>query len=353
MRFLDRAKIHVKAGDGGDGAASFRREKYIEFGGPDGGHGGNGGDIIARCNPGLNTLIDFRYRQHFVAPSGKAGRGANRTGIGGVDLYLDVPCGTQILLDDEHTILADLTEPGEVARLAIGGRGGRGNSAFKSSTNRTPRTFESGERGERRWIWLQLKLLADLALIGLPNAGKSTLLAHCSRARPKIADYPFTTTTPMVAMVQGEEEAYRVADIPGLIADAHCGRGLGHYFLRHVERCNLLLHLVDFSAADPETNWRQVRYELAAYSPELAAKPEQIILSKCDLVEQDQRAHKQTAFEQAVGAKAICITISEPETIGQAMSLAFQSLTRANNSGRNTNPPPVYDPLQSERPMPR
>ncbi|MFO0995922.1 MAG: GTPase ObgE [Alphaproteobacteria bacterium] len=285
MKFLDQAKIYVRSGDGGDGVVAFRREKFIEFGGPDGGNGGKGGDVVAVAVDGLNTLIDFRYQQHFKAAHGGDGKGANRTGPDGKNLIVKVPVGTQILEDDNETLVADLTKPDERVVLAEGGRGGFGNAHFKSSTNRAPRRATSGRPGEERWLWLRLKLIADAGVIGLPNAGKSTFLAAVSHARPKIADYPFTTLHPQlgVALVDGSE--FVLADIPGLIEGAHEGKGLGHRFLGHVERCSVLLHLVDGTNEDVAAAYRTVRAELAAYGHGLDEKPEIVALNKCDALD--------------------------------------------------------------------
>jgi GTP-binding protein len=282
MRFLDEAKIYVKAGDGGAGCVSFRREKFIEFGGPDGGDGGRGGDVVAEAAGNLNTLIDFRYQQHFKARRGRHGMGKDRTGASGEPLVIRVPVGTQILADDRQTVVADMVRPGQRIILAKGGDGGRGNSQFKSSTNRAPRRAEPGWPGQERWLWLRLKLIADVGLVGLPNAGKSTLLAAVSAARPKIADYPFTTLHPHLGVVPVDDGAFVLADIPGLIRGAHAGAGLGHRFLRHVERCQLLIHLVDGTGEDVAAAYRTIRAELEAYSPTLAAKPELVALNKCD-----------------------------------------------------------------------
>src|SRR5579863_3951177 len=271
MKFLDQAKIFVKSGDGGAGACAFRREKYIEFGGPDGGDGGRGGDVIVEVVANLNTLIDYRYRQHFKAEKGHHGMGANRSGGAGEDVVLRVPIGTEILDEENAQVLLDLTTPGERHVLLRGGDGGFGNAHFKSATNRAPRRADPGWPGEERWVWLRLKLIADAGLIGLPNAGKSTFLAAASAARPKIADYPFTTLHPQLGVVRlSDTQDFVLADIPGLIAGAHSGAGLGDRFLGHVERCAVLLHLVDGAAGDVVKAWRTVRGELAAYGAGLA-----------------------------------------------------------------------------------
>src|SRR5947199_5018738 len=286
MHFLDQAKIFVRSGAGGPGAVSFRREKFIEFGGPDGGNGGSGGNIVFEAVPGLNTLIDFRYTQHFRAPRGKGGAGSNRTGAGGDDLIIKVPVGTQILADDEErSLLADLTEVGQRVILLKGGLGGRGNASYKTSTNRAPRQHQTGEPGEEMWVWLRLKLLADVGLVGLPNAGKSTFLNSVTNAAAKVGDYPFTTLRPQLGVVRHKGREFVLADIPGLIEGAAEGAGIGDRFLGHVERTKLLLHLVDPSAGDPVQAWRAVRGELDSYGEGLTAKPDLIALTKADLLD--------------------------------------------------------------------
>jgi GTP-binding protein len=282
MKFLDQAKVYLKAGDGGNGCASFRREKYIEYGGPNGGDGGRGGNVVAEITDGLNTLIDFRYKQHFKAQRGFNGMGNNRTGAGGQDIILRVPPGTQIFEEDNETLIADLTPEEPQVVLCRGGHGGHGNTRFKSSTNRAPRRADPGGEGEELWVWLRLKLIADAGLVGLPNAGKSTFLAAVSRARPKIADYPFTTLTPGLGVVYVDDEEFVLADIPGLIEGAHAGAGLGDRFLGHVERCGVILHLVDGTADDVIANWRTVRAEMEAYGNGLGDKVEIVGLNKVD-----------------------------------------------------------------------
>ncbi len=309
MHFLDQAKIYVKSGAGGPGAVSFRREKFIEFGGPDGGDGGKGGDIVFEAVPGLNTLIDFRYTQHFRAPRGKGGAGSNRTGAGGEDLVIRVPVGTQILADDDdRTLLADLTKEGESVILLRGGQGGRGNASYKSSTNRAPRQHQTGEAGEDMWVWLRLKLLADVGLVGLPNAGKSTFLNSVSNAAAKVGDYPFTTLRPQLGVVRHKGREFVVADIPGLIEGAAEGAGIGDRFLGHVERTRLLLHLVDASSEDPVEGWRVVRGELDGYGSGLSHKPEVIALTKADLVDDKQRAKLVKALEKATGDPVFAVS---------------------------------------------
>ena len=299
MRFLDSAKIWVQSGHGGAGAASFRREKFIEFGGPNGGDGGRGGHVIAVADPALNTLIDFRYRQHFKARPGEVGMKQERTGKSGEDATLRLPVGTQIYAEDGLTLLADLAAPGEQLVLCKGGDGGRGNVHFKSSTNRAPRHAEPGWPGEERWVWLELKLLADAGLVGLPNAGKSTFLAAVSRARPKIADYPFTTLEPMLGTVVIGHDSFVVADIPGLIAGASDGKGLGDRFLGHIERCAALIHLVDATQDDPASAWRTIRRELTSYGHGLADKPELLCLSKIDALAPADLALKRRKLKRA------------------------------------------------------
>jgi GTP-binding protein len=282
MKFLDQAKIYTRSGHGGPGAVSFRREAHVPFGGPDGGDGGRGGDVVAYAVAGLNTLIDYRYQQHFKAQSGKPGAGRDRSGAGGQPVSLKLPVGTQILADDQETVLVDLTEEGQEFILAKGGAGGKGNAFFKSSTNRAPRKSQPGEVGQEMWVWLRLKLIADAGLLGLPNAGKSTFLSAVSAARPKIADYPFTTLHPNLGVVGIDDREFVMADIPGLIEGAHRGAGLGHRFLGHVERCRVLLHLVDVTGDDPVAAWRTLRDELAAYGGGLADKQEVLALTKID-----------------------------------------------------------------------
>ncbi len=301
MKFLDQAKIWVKAGDGGNGCVAFRREKFIEFGGPWGGDGGKGGDVIVEAVANLNTLIDYRYAQHFRAERGEDGKGKERTGRNGEDLVLKVPVGTQILADDRETLLADLDRPGARVVLARGGRGGFGNAHYKSSTNRAPRRADPGEPGEERWVWLRLKLIADAGLIGLPNAGKSTFLAAVSAAQPKIADYPFTTLHPNLGMVRVDEADFVLADIPGLIEGAHEGAGLGDRFLGHIERCRVLLHLVDGTLPHPAKAYRTVREELTAYGAGLAAKPELVALNKVDAMTPRELASRRAALAKAAG----------------------------------------------------
>ena len=309
MHFLDQAKIFIRSGAGGPGAVSFRREKFIEYGGPDGGDGGKGGDIIFEAVPGLNTLIDFRYTQHFRAPRGKGGAGSNRTGAGGDDLVIKVPVGTQVLADDEdRSLIADLTEVGQRVSLLKGGDGGRGNASYKTSTNRAPRQHGTGWPGEEMWVWLRLKLLADVGLVGLPNAGKSTFLNSTTNAAAKVGEYPFTTLRPQLGVARHKGREFVIADIPGLIEGAAEGAGIGDRFLGHVERCRLLLHLVDAAGDDPAEAWRVVRGELDAYGADLAGKPEVVALSRSDLVDPKRLAKVKKALEKASGADATPIS---------------------------------------------
>ena len=308
MKFLDEAKIYIKSGDGGAGSVAFRREKFIAFGGPDGGNGGRGGDIVAEVVPDLNTLIDFRYSQHFKAGRGRHGAGRNRSGAKGRAVIIKVPVGTQILDEDRETLIADLTEPGQRLVLAQGGDGGFGNAHFKSSTNRAPRRADPGWPGEERWLWLRLKLIADAGLIGLPNAGKSTFLAAVSRARPKIADYPFTTLHPNLGVVRIDDDAIVLADIPGLIEGAHGGAGLGTRFLGHAERCQLLVHLVDGTADDVAGAYATVRRELVSYGAGLEGKPEIVALNKCDALTRKATAEKRRALAAVTCGRVLTVS---------------------------------------------
>src|SRR6202453_4507843 len=309
MKFLDQCKIYLRSGDGGDGVVGFRREKYIEFGGPDGGNGGRGGDIVFEAQANLNTLIDFRYTQHFRAKKGGNGAGADRTGAGSPDVVIKVPIGTQVFAEDQETMLADLDSPGKRVALLRGGDGGLGNAHFKTSTNRAPRKATKGWPGEERWVWLRLKLIADAGLVGLPNAGKSTFLSVVSPARPKIADYPFTTLHPQLGVIRpSDAEEFVLADIPGLIEGAHEGAGLGDRFLGHVERCAVLLHLVDGAAGDVVKAWRTVRAEMSAYGGGLAEKPELIGLNKADAMSPREVSPRRDALEQASGRAVMVLS---------------------------------------------
>ena len=285
MKFLDQVKIYIKAGDGGSGSPSFRREKFIEFGGPDGGDGGKGGSVILKSERNLNTLIDFRYQQHFKAKRGGDGKGKNQTGRGGENLYLKVPVGTQVFEEDNKTLIFDFKEENEEYVVAVGGKGGFGNTRFKSSTNRAPKKFTKGTKGEDYWIWLQLKTIADVGIIGLPNAGKSSLLAAITSATPKIANYKFTTLNPNLGVAVYDDKEITLADIPGLIEGAHKGVGLGTKFLKHIERCKSLLHMIDITEEDLKKSYSQVRKELKNYSKDLLKKDEIVVLNKIDLLE--------------------------------------------------------------------
>ena len=300
MKFLDQAKIYVSSGKGGNGCVSFRREKYIEFGGPDGGDGGEGGSIILKAERNLNTLIDFRYRQHFKADSGKSGSKKNKTGGSGKDLVLKVPIGTQIYEEDNNTLIYDFTKNDEKFVVATGGKGGLGNTRFKSSTNRAPKRKTEGKKGEEFWIWLQLKVIADVGIIGLPNAGKSSFLSKCTRARPKIANYPFTTINPNLGVLQINHREIVLADIPGLIEGSHKGIGLGDKFLRHIERCNTLIHLIDISENDILGNYLKIRNELSKYDKKILKKKEIIIFNKLDLVDMRSISEKLKIFKSKI-----------------------------------------------------
>jgi GTP-binding protein len=308
MKFLDLAKVYLRSGGGGGGSVSFRREKFIEHGGPDGGDGGSGGDVWAEAVDGLNTLIDFRYQQHFFAKNGQPGMGRQRTGKDGDDIVLRVPAGTEILEEDQETVIADLAEVGERVLLARGGNGGFGNLHFKTSTNQAPRRANPGQPGIERTIWLRLKLIADVGLLGLPNAGKSTFLAATSNARPKIAEYPFTTLVPNLGVVGVDGAEFVVADIPGLIEGAHEGRGLGDMFLGHVERCAVLLHLVDGTAEDVVADYETIIGELDAYGAGLAEKPRVTVLNKIDALSEDDVAERRAALEAASGGPVMTMS---------------------------------------------
>ena len=308
MKFLDQAKIYIKSGNGGPGAVSFRREKYVEHGGPDGGNGGRGGDIIFEAAEDLNTLIDFRYTQHFRAENGKGGEGRDKTGAGGKDTLIKVPVGTEIIDADKETILADMTEEGQTITFLKGGDGGFGNAHYKSSTNQAPRKSTPGWPGEERDVWLRLKLIADAGLLGLPNAGKSTFLSAVSRAKPKIADYPFTTLHPNLGVVKAGEYSFVIADIPGLIEGAHEGHGLGDRFLGHVERTSVLLHLVDMTDDKFIENYGIIRHELQQYGGDLADKKEIVALTKMDALGNELAEDQAKEFEKATGIKPFIIS---------------------------------------------
>ena len=335
MKFLDQTKVFIQSGGGGNGCVSFRREKYIEFGGPNGGNGGRGGDVWIEAVDGLNTLIDFRYQQHFKAQRGRDGAGRDRTGAKGRDKILKVPVGTQVFDSETSFQLADLTAAGQRVRLASGGAGGRGNACFKSSTNRAPRRADPGEPGTEAWIWLRLKLIADAGLVGLPNAGKSTFLAAVSRARPKIADYPFTTLHPHLGVAHVGEEEFVIADIPGLIEGAHEGTGLGDRFLGHVERCRVLLHLIDGTEDDVALAYQTVRRELEAYGQGLADKPEIVALNKIDALGQEQTDAQRHVLERAAGGKVITISGVAGTGMTDALRALAEQITEARESRRD------------------
>jgi len=308
MKFLDQAKIYIKAGDGGSGSASFRREKFIEFGGPDGGDGGKGGSIIFVANKNLNTLIDFRYQQHFKAERGQDGKGKRKTGKNGKDLILKVPVGTQIFEEDNNTLIDDLIKSEQKLIIANGGKGGLGNVRFKSSINRAPRKKTDGHKGESYWIWLQLKVIADIGIIGMPNSGKSSLLSALTQAKPKIANYPFTTINPNLGVASYKDREITLADIPGLIEGAHEGIGLGDKFLRHIERCKNILHLIDITSDDLIENYSKVRKELFKYSNKLEKKREIIVLNKIDMVGKEEINKKLDIFKKKINKKIILIS---------------------------------------------
>ena len=322
MKFLDEAKVYIRSGDGGNGCVAFRREKFIEFGGPNGGNGGRGGDVIVEAADGLNTLIDYRYQQHFKAQKGGNGMGSDRHGAGGKDIVMKVPVGTQIFDEDKETLIHDFTTVGERFVLAKGGNGGFGNAHFKSSTNRAPRHANPGQLGEERWIWLRLKLIADAGLVGLPNAGKSTFLSAVSAARPKIADYPFTTLHPQLGVVNVDGREFVLADIPGLIEGAHEGAGLGDRFLGHIERCRVLLHLVDASCEHAGKAYKVVRGELEAYAETLADKVEIVALNKIDAVDPEHLKKQKDRLKRA--AKKTPLLVSG--VTGQGVTEALRAL---------------------------
>jgi GTP-binding protein len=335
MKFLDEAKVYIRSGDGGNGCVSFRREKFIEFGGPNGGDGGKGGDVVAQAVDGLNTLIDYRYQQHFKAKSGRAGMGKDRHGASGDDIVLKVPAGTQIYEEDGETLLADLTDVGQRVVLARGGNGGFGNAHFKTSTNRAPRRANPGQPGEERTIRLRLKLIADAGIVGLPNAGKSTLLAAVSAAKPKIADYPFTTLHPQLGVVESDGREFVLADIPGLIEGAHEGTGLGDRFLAHVERCRVLLHLVDGTGEHAGEAYKIVRAELEAYGEGLADKPEIVALNKADALTPEQLKQQTARLKRAVKRAPLVISAAT----GAGVPDALRALSKVINAARSDEQP--------------
>ena len=329
MKFLDQAKIYIRSGAGGNGCIAFRREKFIEFGGPNGGDGGRGGDVWVECVQNLNTLIDYRYQQHFFAKSGTPGMGQDRAGPNGDDCTIKVPPGTQVFAEDGETLLADLTAPGERVRLAKGGNGGFGNAHFKSATNQAPRHANPGQPGEELTIWLKLKLIADAGLVGLPNAGKSTVLAAVSAAKPKIADYPFTTLHPNLGVVRAGDVDFVLADIPGLIEGAHEGAGLGDRFLGHVERCRVLLHLVDGTSADVAADYKTVRRELKAYGNDIEKKKEIVALSKCDALDEATLAERRDVLKKAARKTPLVLSAVSGKGVKEALYALAREISRA------------------------
>jgi GTP-binding protein len=332
MKFLDEAKVYIRSGDGGNGCVSFRREKFIEFGGPNGGDGGKGGDVIARAVDGLNTLIDYRYQQHFKAKNGRGGMGKDRHGADGDDIIMKVPVGTQIYEEDGETLLADLTEAGQQVVLVRGGNGGFGNAHFKTSTNRAPRHANPGQPGEERTIRLRLKLIADAGIVGLPNAGKSTFLAAVSAARPKIADYPFTTLQPQLGVAESDGREFVIADIPGLIEGAHEGVGLGDRFLGHIERCRVLLHLVDGTGEHAGEAYKTVRAELAAYGHELTDKPEIVALNKADALTPEQLKQQLARLKRAAKKTPLVISAATGEGVREVLRALLKVIDGARAS---------------------
>jgi GTP-binding protein len=345
MKFLDEAKIYVKSGDGGAGAVAFRREKSIEFGGPEGGDGGRGGDVVFECAGNLNTLIDFRYRQHLKAGKGNHGMGKNRTGAGGGDLVIKIPVGTQVLDEDHDTLLVDMTEIGQQFMICQGGDGGKGNTRYKTSTNQAPRKFGPGFPGEERWLWLRMKLIADAGLIGLPNAGKSTLLATTTQAHPKIGAYPFTTLHPNLGVVMSGHDELVLADIPGLIDGASEGAGLGTRFLGHVERCSVLIHLIDGTEIDVVASYYTVRNELEAYGADLSTKIELITLNKCDSLAAEEIEIQKSELEKATGKSVLVISGIAGTGVKEMLNDVFAAVDQQREAAKEyTNEPRVYQP---------
>ncbi|MGO4740679.1 GTPase ObgE [Bosea sp. 2KB_26] len=339
MKFLDQAKIYVKAGDGGAGCVSFRREKFIEFGGPNGGDGGRGGDVVIECVQGLNTLIDFRFQQHFKAKIGEHGMGKDRHGANGPPIALRVPPGTQVFDEDGETLIADLTEPGQRFVLCKGGNGGFGNAYFKTSTNQAPRHANPGLPGEERWVWLRLKLIADAGLVGLPNAGKSTFLATVTAAKPKIADYPFTTLHPGLGVVRVDGREMVLADIPGLIEGAHEGHGLGDRFLGHIERCRVLLHLVEGTSEHAGKAYKTVREELEAYGEGLAEKPEIVALSKVDALSPELLKEQVARLKRAAKRAPIVLSSASGQGVDDALRALFAVVEEARQEEAKADAP--------------
>jgi GTPase len=344
MKFLDEAKVYVRSGDGGNGCVSFRREKFIEFGGPNGGDGGKGGDVIVRAVGGLNTLIDYRYQQHFKAKNGRGGMGKDRHGASGDDIVLDVPAGTQVYAEDGETLLADLTDVGQRVVLARGGNGGFGNAHFKSSTNRAPRHANPGQPGEELTIRLRLKLIADAGIVGLPNAGKSTFLAAVSAAKPKIADYPFTTLHPQLGVVESDGREFVLADIPGLIEGAHEGSGLGDRFLGHIERCRVLLHLVDGTTEHAGKAYKTVRAELDAYGHGLAEKPEIVALNKADALTAEELREQTARLKRAAKKTPLVVSAATGAGVPEVVRALRQAIDGARHEQRPSPPLHAWQP---------
>jgi GTPase len=344
MKFLDEAKVYVRSGDGGNGCVSFRREKFIEFGGPNGGDGGKGGDVVVQAVGGLNTLIDYRYQQHFKAKNGRGGMGKDRHGASGDDIVLDVPAGTQIYAEDGETLLADLTDVGQRVVLARGGNGGFGNAHFKSSTNRAPRHANPGQPGEELTIRLRLKLIADAGIVGLPNAGKSTFLAAVSAAKPKIADYPFTTLHPQLGVVESDGREFVLADIPGLIEGAHEGSGLGDRFLGHIERCRVLLHLVDGTTEHAGKAYKTVRAELIAYGHGLAEKPEIVALNKADALTAEELREQTARLKRAARKTPLVVSAATGAGVPEVVRALRKAIDGARHEQRPSPPLHVWQP---------
>jgi GTP-binding protein len=331
MQFLDEVKIYIKAGNGGAGCMAFRREKNIPLGGPTGGNGGRGSDVIIECVSGLNTLIDYRYKQHFVAKNGEHGKGSNRHGESRDPLILKVPVGTQIFAEDGETMIADITEEGQVRRLVKAGDGGFGNAGFKRSTNRAPRHHTDGWPGEEMWVWLRLKLISDVGLVGLPNAGKSTFLAQVTSAKPKIADYPFTTLKPQLGVVYVDDKEFVLADLPGLIEDAHLGVGLGDKFLKHLERCGILLHLIDVTQDDVVDAYKVIRKEVLSYGMILKDKIEIVVLNKCDAISEEELEEKHQQIKEYCGNDVMFISAATGHNVKQVIRKCMKIITKGDN----------------------
>ena len=351
MKFLDQAKIYIKAGDGGKGCVAFRREKFVEFGGPNGGDGGNGGSVYFEAVENLNTLIDFRYQQHFKAQKGQQGMGSEMTGYKGEDLIIKVPVGTEIVAEDGETVIKDMVTAGERFLIAKGGKGGLGNTHFKSSTNQAPRYAEPGTPGEELWVWLRLKIIADVGLIGLPNAGKSTFLSAVTSARPKIASYPFTTLHPHLGVAWVDNKEMVIADIPGLIEGAHEGIGLGDRFLKHVERCSVFLHLVDATAEDIVADYITIRKELELYSDKLKNKPTVVALNKCDSLSNDEIEEKLTALRKVSPYEVFAISAVAGQNLQACLHVVNGFITRLRHSQADENKPLAPQPSKPWSPL--